>query len=108
METKHNTPWVGDRARTQTHIKDASGELICSVWDADQAEFILRACNSHDKLLEALPDPDKLETLADWFDLEQGRRPDWVGNDVQTDLRNWATKARAAIAAAEPKPGTPA
>jgi len=51
-------------------------------------------------LLAAIPEPDKLETLAAWFDIMQEKRPEWVKTDVQTDLRAWAAKARAAIAKA--------
>jgi len=28
--------------------------------------------------------------LADWFDNEQPKHPDWHGTQVQTDLRRWA------------------
>lgn len=41
---------------------------------------------------EAMPDPDKLETLALWFDVKNPNDPD---PEVQTDLRRWATRARA-------------
>lgn len=50
------------------------------------------------RLADALPDPGKLELLADWFDVEQARQPErWSGDDVQADLRRWASLARAAL-----------
>lgn len=43
---------------------------------------------------ELLPDPDKLELLADWFDEYDQRRGDSPGGDVATDLRQWAKNSR--------------
>ena len=48
-------------------------------------------------LLAALPDPTKLDLLADWLDLDDVRRNRAGYDDVQTDLRCWAKLARAAI-----------
>ena len=48
------------------------------------------------ELISALPDPDKLELLADFFD----RYDSLIGhinNDVQTDLRTWANKIRTVL-----------
>ena len=43
--------------------------------------------------------PSKLELLADWFDMEQEKRPDWKdGRSVQKDLRKMAKLSRVAIA----------
>lgn len=39
---------------------------------------------------EALPDPEKLRLLADWFDKEQAEGRWGGGEDVQGDLRRWA------------------
>ena len=54
-------------------------------------------------LLAALPDPDKLETLAAWLDIDDValRRKKAGASWVQDDLREWASLARAAIAAAK-------
>jgi len=44
-----------------------------------------------ERLEEALPDPDKLEILARWFDMQY---PADTNPEVQTDLREWAKKIR--------------
>ena len=46
------------------------------------------------RLEEALPDPDKLEILARWFDMKY---PSDANPEVQTDLREWAKKIRRAL-----------
>jgi len=46
---------------------------------------------------QALPDPDKLETLALWLDLKEAADPS-AGVEVQLDLRRWARKARDLLA----------
>ena len=46
------------------------------------------------RLEEALPDPDKLEMLARWFDI---RHPADASPEVQIDLRKWAKKIRCAL-----------
>lgn len=46
------------------------------------------------RLEEALPDPDKLEILAKWFDMQY---PSDTNPEVQTDLREWAKKIRNAL-----------
>ena len=50
------------------------------------------------KALEALPDPDKLELLARWLDLDDVTlRREVTGEPlVQDDLREWARLAREA------------
>ena len=57
----------------------------------------LRTINAN--LLAALPDPDKLEILAKWLDLDDVvlRRGATSQPMVQDDLREWATRTRAAI-----------
>ena len=69
----------------------------------EEAAFLVRAINQHGKLVAALPDPVKLETLALWFDAIQDRIPEWVDIDVQEDLRRWAAQAREALLAEEVK-----
>ena len=51
------------------------------------------------QLAEALPDPDKLELLARWLDLDDVvlRRTVSAEPKVQDDLRQWAEAARAAL-----------
>ena len=46
------------------------------------------------ELEKALPDPDKLEILARWFDMKY---PSDDNPEVQTDLREWAKKIRRAL-----------
>ena len=46
------------------------------------------------RLEDALPDPDKLEILARWFDMMY---PSDTNPEVQTDLREWAKKIRNAL-----------
>ena len=55
------------------------------------------------KALEALPDPDKLELLARWLDLDDVTlRREVTGEPlVQDDLREWARLAREAKARAK-------
>lgn len=48
-------------------------------------------------LYAAVPDPDKLELLADWFDK---RYPNDQNPEVQSDLREWARLGRTALAKA--------
>jgi hypothetical protein len=52
-----------------------------------------------ENLEAALPDPDKLELLAKWFDKEQREQAGrWVGVEVQDDIRAWAEGIRKALA----------
>ena len=63
-QTKHTPlPWKiafvrptpGSRLVHDWHIEDAAGKLVCWVPEVGpaNAEFIVRACNSHEQLLEA-------------------------------------------------------
>lgn len=52
-----------------------------------------------EKLVEALPDSDKLELLANWLDKDDIAKHRVGHNEVQTELRVWAKKSRAALAA---------
>lgn len=49
------------------------------------------------KLQRLLPDPDKLELLADWLDVKY---PDDNDSQVQLDLRRWARGIRDVLQAA--------
>lgn len=51
--------------------------------------------------LKALPDPDKLELLAEWFDMEDSQKDYQRGGEVQRDLRQWAHLARKTAAKLE-------
>lgn len=52
----------------------------------------------NERLRIALPDADKLDLLATWFDQDDARKGR-TGSGVQRDLRDWATAARLAISA---------
>ena len=62
MTTEHTPlPWTHDEwtplRSGRLHIRDANNELVAVIIEPDSpalAEFIVRACNSHDELLEAL------------------------------------------------------
>lgn len=43
-----------------------------------------------DELMDGLPPPEKLEMLADWLDIKTPEQ----GNEVQVDLRKWASNIR--------------
>lgn len=51
--------------------------------------------------------PDKLDTLADWFDQDDANKNTFVGGgtrrgvEVQADLRRWAKALREALTALE-------
>jgi len=49
--------------------------------------------------LEALPDPQQLELLAEWFDIEAWGRGSQPDGQVQDTLRRWAALSRDAAAA---------
>lgn len=55
-EAKHTpTPWTSVQNGNYFYIDGAPGETggIAKVYDEDNAEFIVRACNTHEGLLEA-------------------------------------------------------
>lgn len=74
-------------------------EIGPSAEDGATAKLLARAVNCHDDLVAALPDPDKLEILAAWFD-KHGADHGPEDREVQADLRLCASNARAAKAAA--------
>ena len=63
---------------------------IMKKYEGDYATLLARVA----RLEEALPDPDKLEILARWFDMKY---PSDANPEVQTDLREWAKKIRRAL-----------
>lgn len=50
-----------------------------------------------EQLAEALPEPYKLYTLADWLDLDDVAQRRAGHDEVQQDLRRWASLARVAL-----------
>jgi hypothetical protein len=60
--------------------------------------FLSTPSNSNKILVrrEDLPDPDKLLTLADWFDLIM-KFPHDPDKEVQTTLRRWANNIKTAL-----------
>ena len=74
----------------------------------EDIEAKFAAAEREQGLREAMPDPDKLEMLADWFDVddaEKGRRHSSLAtlggqppDEVQRELRRWASNARATLA----------
>lgn len=58
------------------------------------------------RLRGALSDPEKLEAIADWFDIDDGRYNYQRVNEVQEQLRTWAANIRTALAETK-EPGCP-
>ena len=63
-----------------------------------QGRINLKKIEAFGKVWLAIPDPDKLELLADWIDK---KHPNDSNPEVQRDLRMWAVLGRAALAQAE-------
>ena len=79
-------------------LVDHSDEIIV---DKDTYNGLLDTAGEVDALRakvaryeEALPDPEKLDMLAEWFD---ARYPNDPYPEVQIDLRMWAKNARKAL-----------
>jgi len=70
------------------HVSNGA-RLPSSAWDILQDWGAER-----EKLIEALPDPSKLEVLAAWLDAKYS---DDIKPEVQDDLRKWANQARAVL-----------
>lgn len=90
--SKHTPiPWSVDHNCT-SFIIDADGVTVAQVEDDADAEFIVRACNSHDDLLEALKELVKLDDEGEQAFVDMGiqREPE------HPSIR----KARSAIAKA--------
>jgi hypothetical protein len=57
-----------------------------------------------EQLVEALPEPHKLDTLAQWLDLDDVAQRRAGHDEVQQDLRRWASLATAALDRARAEP----
>lgn len=69
--------------------------LVAAVAQAVQEERERYRREEVEPLVRALPDPAKLDLLADWFDMEQQNNPGrWAEDGVQRDLRRWANNVR--------------
>ena len=82
-------------SEAKAEVDNANADWIerCRKFRAQDAE----EANERIKVLEdALPPPERLELLAEWFDkCYQG--PNNEGTEVQSDLRTWAYRIRAAL-----------
>jgi hypothetical protein len=90
-------PWVVgacDGGWTCIKEKNYQNSIIAKLSLNNEANAYLIAAAP--ELLEALPDPDRLELLAAYFDMLQAKTPEWTSYEVQTDLRHWANLARQA------------
>lgn len=81
-------------------FQSKQGRAIPSKYHA-ALRTLLSATSERDVLREALPDPAKLELLAEWFD----RCHPSPETEVQDELREWAAKARAALSNPTPQEG---
>ena len=54
--SKQHTPWKGIKThpKLDTIIIDSNGWDVCHVESAEAAKLIVKACNNHDRLVEAL------------------------------------------------------
>ncbi len=79
-----------------------SGKRFAVVVDYQAADNLIRVQGHAREGLsrEDLPDPDKLELLADWID---SKYPDDPNPDVQADLRRWAQSLRGWLASPAPE-----
>ena len=71
-------------------VRTSTDEVVAAVVDEANAEFIVRACNAHDELLEACKDALNL--------LEEC--PTVTRESIPYDSTMWQQKLRAAIAKA--------
>jgi hypothetical protein len=86
------------RAReTEESLEELRGRNIAYKDDFKSLVLELHTAQDRIKALEdALPLPERLELLAGWFDkCYQG--PNKGGTEVQSDLRTWAKRIRAAL-----------
>ena len=71
-----------------------SMEKAGAAWETRQ--YIVPLLKALERVQGALPDPNGLELLADWFDSQQAAN-NWNGTEVQDDLRRWAENSRQAL-----------
>jgi len=72
-------------------VGEAVAKATRSIVEAESREEIEAKDETIRKLKDALPPANRLETLADWFDLKY---PKDKNPEVQTDLRGWASSIR--------------
>jgi hypothetical protein len=86
-----------DAARTEKLIDELRAENK-RLRERSTVQAFDRVWADNKQLREALPDPDKLLLLADWFDRDDANK-ERVGlnAEVQADLRRWARNARIAL-----------
>jgi len=72
----------------------------CGTWGVEAITELRTAIDKSDELIAeivtAMPDPQKLELLADWFDKYDDSVGPYDGQtrEVQSELRRWAGKFR--------------
>ena len=78
------------------------GLLNVPAEQADELVGVLNAAVDMREALDVIP-PDKLESLATWFDVQQAKRPELRGTsrELQGDLRKMARLSRVALAKAK-------
>ena len=76
--------------RQLAQLKEERGDLRLEITQLEIAGF--QKDEQIATLRAALPSPEKLRRLADWFDLYDKRQGN-TGSDVQMDLRRWAALA---------------
>jgi len=64
--------------------------LCCTERQLDTAKATIK------RLKEAMPPPERLLSLADWFDLYDERTGNIYHSSIQRDLRDWAAKIKEA------------
>lgn len=113
MSDRLNGPWtIAPSEEPYDNIRIMYGrQKIVELWqdDAPEPEYnreqrqiaqLIAQAWTIPALRDALPNPEKLDLLAAWFDRHDGVLG-LAEPDVQGDLRLWAKKARAALALAQ-------
>lgn len=91
--------------RQQVEELEQQAKLLEDTQDAlrllDRLEERVRAMEAENaRLREALPDPDKLEIIAQWFDRVDAAFVEYgipTAPEIQTDVRAWAAKIRSLL-----------
>jgi len=86
---------------TDRLVTDAEAEEMAGMSGAMWIGYttVDRLLATREALMEALPDPEKLELLAYWFDMDDESKGRTSEPQVQADLRRWANAIRALLAA---------
>lgn len=81
------------------YVQQAKGRMHPYVVAGDTTVADARCALAEvEAVVAALPDPEKLDQLAEWLDLDDVRRNRAGHDEVQQDLRMWASQARTALA----------